>query len=265
MNSTIIDVIFIIFFVIMAIFGYIKGFITRLYDFLGTIIVLFLSYWLCKPVSSLFVLYQYDQTDIISTMIGSMVNQVLIFFVLLIILFVIKKILGIIIKPLLKSISEKFSLTSDLDHILGIVLSLVEATLISYIAVILLITPIYTPGKAMIDQTLIAKHVLDFVPSITQQVQNFNTDFENLYNSQQSVESLTQIMLTAHKLGLIDDEQLLNVFSQQLFNEIQNNDISLTSTDKEKVKELLKKSHYDQSIINDILSNINVSDENENN
>ena len=80
MNSVIIDIVFVLFFMFMALFGFIKGFITRLYDFIGTIIACFVSYWLSKPISSIVILYSYDQSDLLSQMFGKMINQVLVFF-----------------------------------------------------------------------------------------------------------------------------------------------------------------------------------------
>lgn len=261
MNSTIIDVIFIIFFVIMAIFGYIKGFITRLYDFIGTMIVLFLSFWLSKPISSIIILYHYDGTDIIANAIGSIINQIVVFFALLIILFIIKKVLGFVIKPLLESLSDKFALTSALNHILGVVLSLIESIVISYIVVVLMITPAYPQGKEMINQTIVAKHILDIVPSVTEKVQDMNTNIESLYNTKQSLESMTQLLLTAHQLGLVDDEQLLTMMKESVFDKLKNEEITLSLSDKDKVEDILKQSDYNNTIVKEILSNINVSDE----
>lgn len=261
MNSTIIDIIFIVFFIIMAIFGYIKGFISRLYDFVGTIIVLLLSYWLSQPISSIVILYHYEKTDILASMIGTIVNRIFVFFVLLIILFVIKKILGFIIKPLLESISDKFALTSAVNHILGVAFSLIEGVIISYIVVIFMITPAYPQGKDMIDQTIVAKHILDIVPSITNQVQNINTNLDALYSSKQSLEDMTQLMLTAHDLGFIDDEQLLTIMKENVFEELKSEKITLSLSNKEKIEEVLKQSGYNTNRIQEILSNINVSDE----
>lgn len=257
LNSTMLDIIFIVFFLIMAIFGYIKGFITRLYDFISTIVVLFLSYWLAKPLSHIFHLYQYDQGDIIASMVGSIINQIFVFFVLLIVLFIVKKVLGFVIKPLLKTISDKFALTSIVDHTLGLVLSLVEAVIISYIAVVFLITPIYPSGKDMINQSLIAKHILNIIPSVSQKIENVNMNFESFFDSNQSVESLTKFMLTVYDLGLVDEEQVLTILSDNIANE----KISLTTDNFEKLKDIFNKSNYSQEDMKSILSKINVSDE----
>ncbi len=261
MNSTILDILFIIFFLIMAIFGYMKGFITRLYDFIGTVIVLFLSYWLSKPLSSIFHLYQYNQTDIVVSMVGSVINQIFVFFILLIILFVIKKILGFVIKPVLKTVSDKFALTSMADHILGLVLSIIEAIIILYIVVMFLVTPIYSPGKEMIQQSLIAKHILNIIPSVSEKVQNININYESFFDSDQSVESLTKLMLTAHDLGIIDEQQVLTILNENIVDEIKEKKTSLNINDIEKLKNILEKSNYNQDKIKKILSNINVSDE----
>lgn len=260
MNSTVIDIIFIIFFIIMTIFGYIKGFITRLYDFIGTIIVIFLSFWLSKPVSSIVILYHYDKTDIIAKTIGAFINQVVVFFALLIVLWIVKKFLGLLIKPLLESISDKFVITSALNHILGVILSFIEGIVISYIVVIFMMTPVYPQGQDMIDQTVIAKHILDIVPSVTKEVQNMNTNIESLYNTKQSLENMTQLMLSMHDLGIIDDEQLLTIMKESLVDELKNKEINLSLSDKKKLEDILKQSD-DYPVLKEILSNINVSDE----
>ena len=110
MNFQMIDIIFVIFLFIMAIIGYIKGFVTRLYDFLGMIVVLCLSYFLTKPLSSILTIYQYDHQDQLASMIGELINQMIIFVILLIGLTIIKKLLGLAIKPVLKGIMETFEM-----------------------------------------------------------------------------------------------------------------------------------------------------------
>ena len=107
-----IDIIFVIFLVLMAIFGYIKGFVTRLYDFVGTIIVLFLSYFLAKPLSSLISIYSYDATDVFASMVGQMINQILVFIIIIIFPIAVK------LKNLFlrKKISNLFSLKSYIQY-----------------------------------------------------------------------------------------------------------------------------------------------------
>ena len=105
----------------MAIFGYIKGFITRLYDVISFLIVLFLVYLLSDPLASVWKVYQYQETDLISSMFGAMINKIIIALILFIVLMIIKKIVGHFIKPLLKGLMHTFSLTTFVDRFLGII------------------------------------------------------------------------------------------------------------------------------------------------
>lgn len=265
MNSTIIDVIFIVFFVFMAILGYMRGFITRLYDFVSLIIVIFLSYWLAKPFSSAFQLYQYNQADVIASAIGQVINQILVFIILFIIFFVIKKIIGFILKPTLKGLLHKFSITATADSLLGLLLSLVESVILSYIVVLLLITPIYPQGRQMINDTTIAKHILNLVPTLTQDVQDMSFEYQNLkdidFRSPKSIENLTKFMVMVEKMGIIDQEQFMNIFEDHIKETLQKKDITLSSDEKQKIQDFLQESSYNQNEIKKILKNINVSDE----
>ena len=259
MNSVIIDIVFVLFFMFMALFGFIKGFITRLYDFIGTIIACFVSYWLSKPISSIVILYSYDQSDLLSQMFGKMINQVLVFFVLLVILFIVKKLIGLIIKPILKGISDQFAFSSFADHCLGIVLSIVEGIIIAYLLVVFLITPVYPQGRELIDQTHIAKHILDIVPSITNEIQNMNSTYDELANSSVSTDYLVKLMLTSYNLGIIDEEQFLKIYTENIEQYLKENQITLTADQKEQFISLISK--LNQKEMKNIINNISVSDE----
>lgn len=265
MNSTIIDIIFIVFFVFMAILGYIRGFITRLYDFVSLIIVILLSYWLAKPFSSAFQIYQYNQADVIASTIGQTVNQIMVFCIIFMILFIIKKIIGFILKPTLKGLLHKFSMTATVDSILGLLLSVVESIVLSYIVVLLLMTPIYPKGQEMIDETILAKRVLNVVPSLTQEVQDLNLEYQNLngidFQSPESIENLTKFMLVLEKMGIIDEEQFMNIFDDHINETLQKKNITLSLEEKQKIQDFLQNSSYNQKEIKKILKNINVSDE----
>ena len=135
MNSTIIDIVFVLFFVFMAIIGYKNGFVTRLYDLVSLIIVFFLTIWLTEPLSQMFRLYSYNQEDIIASTIGSMINYFIVMIITFVVLFIIKKIIGILFKPVLKTLIDTFSLTEFVDSLLGLVLSVIESIFIAYLVV----------------------------------------------------------------------------------------------------------------------------------
>ena len=236
-----IDIIFVIFLVLMAIFGYIKGFVTRLYDFVGTIIVLFLSYFLAKPLSSLISIYSYDATDVFASMVGQ---------------------IGIVIKPTLKTIMNTFSLTSFVDKILGLVLSLIEGLVISYLVIVFIVIPFTENGIANVQNTLLAKQVLKIVPDVSHQVIDLTGSFKQTGNAQpDSLETLTKILLTAKDMGFIDDEQVQKVFQENIQDQLSHEKMTLNATQIQQIEDILRESGYDQSLIQSILSNIHVSGE----
>lgn len=258
MNSTMIDIVFIAFFIIFALIGYFKGFITRLYDLTSTIIVIFLSYTFAKPVSSIFVFYHYNQDDMIASVVGKIINQMIIFFILLIVLSILKLIIGVILKPVLKRIVEIFSLTKLADRILGVGLSIIEAFVLSYIFVLLLITPIYLQGNQLLDNTYVAKNILNVIPSLTTQIQDLSEEFNMESTSQYSTETILKTMLIAEKLGILDQQQTLDILNDNVFNKLNYEDITVSKEQIKQIEDILEKNGYNKE---EIISKINVSDE----
>ena len=256
-----IDIIFVIFLFIMAIIGYIKGFVTRLYDFLGMIVVLCLSYFLTKPLSSILTIYQYDHQDQLASMIGELINQMIIFVILLIGLTIIKKLLGLAIKPVLKGIMETFALTSFVDKVLGLLLSLIEGIVIGYLALAFIVIPFVENGKTMIQDSILAPRILNIVPQVSESMMNMGSLLEFDNKDAMQPENLTKLMLTAMDMGLIDTNQAHQIFSENILNELNQHNISLTTKQKQQIEDLLQESGYTEQQIQSILSNINVSGE----
>lgn len=74
-------------------------------------------------------------------------------------------------------------------------------------------------------------------------------------------ENLTKLMLTAMDMGLIDTNQAHQIFSENILNELNQHNISLTTKQKQQIEDLLQESGYTKQQIQSILSNINVSGE----
>lgn len=262
MNLHIIDIIFVIFFIFMAIIGYIKGFVTRLYDFVGTIIVLFLSYFLAKPLSSIIILYKYDATDAFASMIGQMINQIIVFVILLLVLMVIKKLLGLAIKPILKGLMETFALTSFVDKTLGVLLSCIESVMIGYLILVFIVVPFVGQGATLIQESPIASRIVKLVPDVSTSMM----DMTQYWKSDQagtidSPETLTRLMLTAIDMNLIDTKQAEKILTDHVLESLKEKDISLTENQKKQIEGILKESGYSQAQLENILKNINVSGE----
>ncbi len=259
MNYHIFDIIFILFLSIMAILGYMKGFVTRLYDLIGSIVVLFLSYFLMKPVASIWKIYPYENTDVLTTLIGQIMNQILVFIVLFVILTIIKKVIGLFIKPLLRRIMDIFKITSLVDHLLGVILSLAEALFISYLCIIFVVIPFYDRHLEKIQNTMLVKHVVNIVPDAASKMSQLTSGFELV--SLNDIEMLTKLMLTANDFYLIDDEQFEQIFQEHVEQQLDNYEVALSSSQIQKLKDILLDAGYTNEHLNQIISKINVSDD----
>ena len=141
MNFSFIDILCVAFLLICAIFGYRKGFIAQLYDIISFLLVLFLVYLLSEPLASIWTIYSYDQSDFIASMIGHMINRLLVGFILFIALMIIKKVIGFFVKPALKGIMHSLALTSLLDRLLGLISHVLEGIITLYLVLIFLVVP----------------------------------------------------------------------------------------------------------------------------
>ena len=139
MIFSLIDILCVAFLLICAIFGYRKGFIVQLYDIISFLFVLFLVYLLSEPLSSIWTIYAYDQSDFIASMLGAMINRLAVGFILFIGLMIIKKIIGFLVKPVLKGVMHSLALTSFLDRLLGLISHVLEGIITIYLVLVFLV------------------------------------------------------------------------------------------------------------------------------
>lgn len=177
-NSTILDLIFIILIITMMIFGYIKGFIVRLYSFITTLATFVIALFLSAPLSLLLEVYSVPG---LFSFLGTFINRFIVFGILFVILKILFGLIGIVVKPTLQSVINKIGLVSTFNRLLGAILSFIEAIFICYIALLISISPVFSDGKEVVDGTIFAKHTLNLAPSISQQVEQLTDDF-NLIN-----------------------------------------------------------------------------------
>ena len=250
------DIYICIFLIIMAIFGYKKGLITRLYDFASLFIVIYLSYILSIPLSRYF--YVSDLNEPISLLLTQCINHITAFIFIFVILFIIKKIIGILIKPLLKKIVKIFSLTDFVNNLLGLILSLIEGIIISYIAIIMLLTPIYEKGYEMVSQSIISQFLLNNAPSITHEVIDLSKSLTNISKEHNSDQDVMNLLLLAYDYHFINDDHLDILIYDYLNSEIDKT--TLTSSQYEVLNQMLDSSHCDENTKKNIIRKVNVSD-----
>lgn len=256
MNFTIIDIVFVAFLLIMSIIGYKKGFISKLYDVISTIAVIIFSYLFAKPLSSVISLYPYDQENMIASLIGKTINQIVMFVVLLIVLFIIKKVLGIFLKPILKRIVGLLKATDMMNHVLGLSLSFIEGLIIGYLVLILIVIPLVPNGREWVDESLVCRTIVGISPQVSDIVENIDID----NTSSLSTEALLKTLMSADQMKLVDSQQFQTLFDENIKDEILKGNVSLSSLQKEELQDMLEKYHYNQQTIQEILGKINESD-----
>ena len=157
--------------------------------------------------------------------------------------------------------STILSTTSFVDKILGTVLSFIEGIIIAYLVLVFIVVPFTNIGREDLEKTVLAKEVIHLVPSVSEQVleltEVIHSDNQNNYSRQ----ALMQLMLTAKDMNLLDDEQVITLFQENIENELKQKEITLSSSQKQQIEVLLKKAGYQNKQLESILSKINVSDE----
>lgn len=201
-----IDVIFVLFCVIFLISGLKKGFIKRLYDFLGTCFAFFGAYYLGKIIASSYSFLPFDDRmpylifkDILNLMIS--------FSIVFLCLFFLKTIIGWLIKPLLNAIVHTFLITNFINKLLGVLLSLVEYAFISYFVLLLMISPLTKNGYQLVEKTLISKHILNMIPYYTQKVSNWTNNYFELLKENNDNEIIIEFIEKTQEIGFINQEQ----------------------------------------------------------
>lgn len=257
MEIYIIDIILVVFLFLMAILGYKKGFVVRLYDLCATLFVLFMANLLATPFSLIFKIYKYDETDMISSLVGQVVNRILVFVVLIIGLMLVKKLIGLIIKPLLVAFTHTFHLTKWADQCLGFVLSFCQGLVLAYVFFVFIMIPFVDHGKDDIEQSLFAQRIVNFVPSVSEEVLELSSQIQT---EEKNAETLTKLVIAANEYDMIDHDQTQLVF-EYIQKQMKQEDITLSQNDYNKLEEILLESGYSSQQVQNILKKINVSDE----
>lgn len=246
------DIICLIFILGMVIYGYIKGFIIRLYDLIGTILVVFLSRHFCSILASQYTIYHYDTTDPLSLMFGQVINQLLIFIILFIVLSIIKKLFGLLLKPVLLGITHFFSLTAFIDHLLGAIMSIAESLILIYLVILFVIIPF---NNDLLIDSKIADYLLDVMPEVSE---SFIEMGECLNSAEMSDQIALNMLMSAYDFDVISDDDLVTIINAEIMNSDQ--DLVLSEGQYDKLNNILNELGYSQDDVKSILENIHVGE-----
>ena len=200
-NPYIIDIIIGLFLIIYTFIGYLKGFIIRLYDFFSLFIAYFLTINFSFPLSKLITLYQLEG---LLEPIGIKVNQLLVAVILFIVGYFILKGIGVLLKPFLKIIISLLKMTKLLDHLLGLILSIIEG---------IIIIPFINQGKETIEQTYIGSFIIDTMPHYFSSIADFKdlnqlTHLDVSLSDEKQVSMVTNFIEEASQNKWLDDETI---------------------------------------------------------
>ena len=209
-NPYIIDIIIGLFLIIYTFIGYLKGFIIRLYDFFSLFIAYFLTINFSFPLSKLITLYQLEG---LLEPIGIKVNQLLVAVILFIVGYFILKGIGVLLKPFLKKIVSLLKMTKLLDHLLGLILSIIEGIIIVYFVLSMIFIPFINQGKETIEQTYIGSFIIDTMPHYFSSIADFKdlnqlTHLDVSLSDEKQVSMVTNFIEEASQNKWLDDETI---------------------------------------------------------
>ena len=178
-NPYIIDIIIGLFLIIYTFIGYLKGFIIRLYDFFSLFIAYFLTINFSFPLSKLITLYQLEG----------------------------------LLKPFLKKIISLLKMTKLLDHLLGLILSIIEGIIIVYFVLSMIFIPFINQGKETIEQTYIGSFIIDTMPHYFSSIADFKdlnqlTHLDVSLSDEKQVSMVTNFIEEASQNKWLDDETI---------------------------------------------------------
>lgn len=170
-------VITILFLLHCVINGYKNGFIVTLFDIVGLVLAIYISYILSTSFARYFGLIKVDSSilnpsndTLLGTILSTAVDYLVNLAVWFIVLFIVFMILLAIIRPLFKKIS-KIPFLGELNKVLGILLGIVEAIIFVHFLAWFVSLPLFNNGYTLYEQT-----PLIYITDVTR---NFLPTFDN--------------------------------------------------------------------------------------
>lgn len=252
--SLVLDIAIIVFLGLSILVGYIRGFTTRFVSFFCSILVLAGAYIFSKPLS-LLLSFNIDLSgtvpDEVIHLLYPMVYRVSAFFILLVVFLIIKWIVLFIFRATIQRLIEGLSLTHFVDSVLGSALSLIKGLIAVFVVLCLLATPFIPNGSTIIQNSTIANHVFNLVPSISQQFYALESTFNlsKLINSsdlsledldEQSIASIKTMIDSAVNLGLVTEEQISELCDEYQDSILNSHSVSVSEDEKEQIERLLE-------------------------
>lgn len=259
MKPFVLDIIIIFFVMIMIILGYKKGFVIRLYDFVTTLLVWLIARIIAIPLSKVWIIYSIDSP---LQKIGETVNQFFIFVIVFVVLKLLCKVLGFFIKPLIRKIFSILKITGFLDNLLGVILSLLESIILVYLALVIIVSPLFNGGNELIEKSVLGDIITKVVPVYTSEMMKFDI-IQDLIDVDLDTKDTTCVTIVTKALFQLDENRLIDnetmrSFIINYYKDIDN--VSLNQETYDMIEKLCQRNNIENK---KILEGIIVSDENE--
>ncbi len=266
--SFILDIIVIGFLLISMLVGYFRGFTTRFFSFILSILAFFLAFILSKPVSLLFTFQIRISDGAISEVLKGfypLIYQVIAFIILLVIFMILKVVILFVFRNTIKRLIDTLAFSRFIDGILGSALSLIEGLIFTFIALCVMMMPFIKDGSKIIDNSTIASHILNLVPEASKQL-NALSDTYNLTKNldfssfsldkldKNSLSTLKTMITSAQDMGLVTPQDVNDLVESYRSDIEQAQDVKVDQETKKQIDELLNIPGIPQDI-KDIVNN----------
>lgn len=199
---SIINVVLIAMIMIMALIGYLRGFISQAYDvlilLLGYLVALLIAPSLAETIRLLPTSINFDEIPFIGAQLVSIIDQIL----WTIIIVIVVSIIGAIFKRTVIRKILRYQHKVLPDRIGGAVFAIIPVALIGFVLALILSTPLFTNGSTILNATVLSP----LAPSTTQIVTTFvnNNPVIQLYDKVNSGEPLDETDFESIRQTLID-------------------------------------------------------------
>lgn len=266
--SFILDIIVIGFLFISMVVGYFRGFTTRFFSFILSILAFFLAFILSKPISLLFTFQIRISNGAISEVLKGfypLIYQVIAFIILFIIFMILKVVILFVFRNTIKRLIDTLAFSRFIDGILGSALSLIEGLIFAFIALCVMMMPFVKDGSSIIGNSTIASHILNLVPEASKHL-NALSDTYNLTKNldfssfsldkldKNSLSTLKTMINSAQSMGLVTPQDVTDLVESYRSDIEQAQDVKVDQETKKQIDELLDIPGIPQDI-KDIVNN----------
>lgn len=252
-TGTILDLIVVITIALMAFRGYKSGLILRVYSLSVSLIALLLANIIATPLSEKITFINFDG---FLSVVGQYMNSILILLVVFFVVNIGLRVLNIVIKPIIKALTMKLILIKQVNQIGGILIGFVEGFIYTFVALMLILTPLVNNGQEIVADTTIASAIVSIGPDVSNTMLHAGTLLQDPTNvTPDTALSYLKIISFLHDNGMLSDSLVKTTVDSLVERTVS---LECDSNEFSKVVEVLKElGVYNQSDIQNWVVEVN--------